>query len=126
MHVYDVLTFSKKKHCIDIIIISLSEGDGNFELNDGGSVDKCLVIEISNHRYGSHELKQPYLTKRIIDELNLSAVETQKRPTPVASPFLHKYLIGKERVKQWNYRSVIGMMTYLQGIPRPDIMMDVH
>ena len=61
-----------------------------------------------------------------MEELNLAQVETQKRPTPVSSPLLHKDLDGKERVKRWNYRSVIGMLTYLQGISRPDISMAVH
>ena len=74
----------------------------------------------------SYELKQPYLIKRIINELKLSITETQKRPTPVATPLLHKDLAGLERVKSWNYRSLVGMLTYLQGISRPDISMAVH
>ena len=77
---------------------------------------KYLGVEITTHQDGTYELKQPYLTKRIIQELKLSSVETQKCSTPVACPLLHKYLAGSERVKLWNYRSIAGMMTYIQGI----------
>ena len=95
VHADDALVFSKKKHWIEMFIKSLSEGDEHFELTDEGSIDKHLDVEISNHPDGTHELKQPYLTKRIVDKLNLSAVETQKGPTPVSSPLLHKNLTGK-------------------------------
>ena len=126
VYVDDVLIFSKKKLWIDMFIKSLAEGEENFELTDEGSIDKYLGVEIQTHSDGSYELKQPYLTQRILQELNLSAVDTQKRPTPVATPLLHKDLQGHARVKSWNYRSVIGMLTYLQGISRPDISMAVH
>ena len=58
-----------------------------------------------------------------MEELNLAQVETQKRPTLVSSPLLHKDLDGKERFKRWNYRSVIVMLTCLQEIYAPDISM---
>ena len=122
----DVLIFSKKSMWIDIFVKSLFEGDEKFELTDEGNIDKYLGVDVKLHDDGLHELRQPFLTKRIINELNLSSVETQKRPTPVAKPLLHKDLQGKPRVKKWNYRSVIGMLTYLQGISRPDISMAVH
>ena len=126
VYVDDILIFSKKKCWIDLFVKSLSEGDENFELTDEGSIDKYLGVDITTHQDGTYELKQPYLTKRIIQELKLSSVETQKRSTPVACPLLHKDLAGSERIKSWNYRSIIGMMTYLQGISRPDISMAVH
>ena len=56
----------------------------------------------------------------------MSPTETQKRPALVASPLLHKDKAGKERIKPWNYGSIIGIMTYLQRISIPDISMEVH
>ena len=109
-----------------MFIQSLAEGQEKFELTDEGSIDKYLGVDITKLSDGSYELKQPYLIKRIIDELKLSITKTQKRPMPVATPLLHKDLAGLERVKLWNYRSVIGMLTYLQGISRPDISMAVY
>ena len=109
-----------------MFIKSLAEGGKNFELTDEGNIDKHLGVEMQTHSDGSYDLKHPYLTQRIIQELKLSVVETQKRPTPVTTPLLHKDLQGHERIKSWNCRSIIGMLTYLQDISRPDISMAVH
>ena len=56
----------------------------------------------------------------------MSHVETQKSSTPLAKPLLHKDLKGKTRVKEWGYRSIIGMLTYLLGMSRPDVSMAVR
>ena len=56
----------------------------------------------------------------------MSVADGHKRSTPVATPLLHKDLQGQERVKGWNYRSIIGVLTYLQGMSRPDSSMAVH
>ena len=122
----DVIIFSPKKLWIDLFIKYLMDGSENFKLTDEGNIDTYLGVVISKHRDETYELKQPHLTKRIVEELNLAQVETQKLLAPLSSPLLHKDLCGKERVKHWNYRLVIGMMTYLQGVSRPDISMAVH
>jgi len=126
VYVDDVLIFSKKNVWIDIFLKSLFDGDEKFELTDEGDIDKYLGVDVNKVDDGVFELRQPFLIKRIIDELNLSLVDSQKRPTPVAKPLLHKDLQGKPRVKKWKYRSIIGILTYLQGISRPDISMAVH
>ena len=71
--------------------------------NETRNKDKCLGVEISKHRDGTYEQKQPCLTRRIVEELNLAQFETQKLPTPVSSPLFLEDLDGKERVKRWNY-----------------------
>ena len=95
----DVLIFSKKKYWIDMFIQSLAEGQEKFKLTDEGSIDKYLGVDVTKLPDGSYELKQPYLIKHIVNELKLSITETQKCPTPVATPLLHKDLAGLERVK---------------------------
>jgi len=99
VYVNDVLIFSKKKCWIDTFIRSLSEGCEKFELTDEGNIDKYLGVDITTYCDGSYELKQPFLIKRIVDELNLSIVDSQKRTTPVAVPLLHKDLAGQDRIK---------------------------
>ena len=79
------------------------DGSNNFDSTDEGNIYKCLGVEISKHQDNTHKLKQPCLTKRIVDKLNLAQTETQKGPTPMPSPSFHKDLAGKERVKLWNY-----------------------
>ena len=126
VHVDYVLIFSKKKCWIDIFIKSFSEGSNSFEGIDEGRIYKCLGVDITEHTDRTCELKQSFLTKRFIEEINLSAFETHKRHALVSSLSLHKYLDGDKRVKPWNYRSVIGMMTCLQSIARSDESMAVH
>ena len=46
--------------------------------------------------------------------------------TPAVKPLLNKDLKGEDRKNKWNYRTAIGMLTYLQGTTRPDISMAVH
>ena len=45
---------------------------------------------------------------------------------PVDKPLLRKDLSGKPRKETWNYRTAVGMMTYLQGNSRPEMSMVVH
>ena len=113
VYVDDVLIFSRDKVWIDIFIKSLFEGEENFDLTDEGNIDKYLGVEIVERQDGMYEIKQPFLTRRIINELKLSEIDSQKRPTLVGKPLLHKDLKGKPRIKSWNYQSVIGILTYL-------------
>ena len=45
---------------------------------------------------------------------------------PVGKPLLHKDISGKPRKETWNYRTAVGMMTYLQGNIRTEMSMAVH
>ena len=90
-------------------------GKEKFELTDEGNIDKCLGIDIRKHKNGTCDLKQPFLIERIIKEINIDDVMTQKRPTPVTKDFLHKDLNVKPRINPWNYHSIIGMLSCLQG-----------
>ena len=58
--------------------------------------------------------------------MNLEECNTQKRQTPVAKPLLNNDLQIKPRIKPCDYRSIIVMLTCLQGIYRPEISMEVH
>ena len=111
----DVLIFSKNKMCIDIFIKSLSEGDDKFEFTGESNIDNS-----------SYDIRQPHLIQCIINELKIEDTKTQKRPTPVTKPLLHNDLKGKDRVKPWNYHLLIRMLTYLQGILRPNILIAFH
>ena len=79
---------------------SLFEGDEKFKLTDEGNIDKYLSADAKPLDDGSYELRQPFLIRKIINELNLSSVETQKQPALVAKLSLHEDLQGKPRVKR--------------------------
>ena len=65
--VEDLLFFSPKKLLIYSCIKSPMEGSENYELIDEGNINKKLGAEIRKDREGTYELKQPRLTKRIMD-----------------------------------------------------------
>ena len=48
------------------------------------------------------------------------------KPTPAVKPLLNKDLRGEKRKNNWSYRTAIGMLIYLQGTTRPDILIAVH
>jgi hypothetical protein len=65
--------------------------------------------------------------KQIVNLLGLGQnefdVHTKTKITPVGKPVLNKDLEGKPRKKDWKYCTAIGMLTYLQGKTRPEILM---
>ena len=73
-------------------------------------------------------LSQPFLISRIIEALNFNPTTTKgaRGNTPVSYPLLSKDHEGPIRKADWKYRSVIGMLGYLQGTTRPDIAMATH
>jgi hypothetical protein len=72
------------------------------------------------------DLTQPFLVKRITAFLKIDKGRTNERDTPVGKPLLNKDLNGVPRKYTWEYRAVIGMLTYLTGTVHPDIAMAVH
>ena len=75
VYINDILIFSKEKIWIDIFVKLLFKGDEKFELTDEGSIDKYLGLKIAEKQDRTYKLKQPYLIKYIIDELNLSVID---------------------------------------------------
>ena len=51
---------------------------------------------------------------------------TNSRPTPVVGPLLSHDEDDPDRKHEWKYRTLIGMLEYLQLTSRPDISMATH
>jgi hypothetical protein len=115
---------------IDKFVESLKNGPENFVLTDEGDIDKFLGIEITQLDDQRFKLCQPFLIDRIVSFLGIDKnefdIDTNTKSTPVGKPLLHKDLEGKPRKETWNYRTAVGMLTYLQGNTRPEISMSVH
>ena len=107
---------------IDELIKSLHGGDENFVLQDEGSIDKYLGVNIRQIDKDSFELTQPFLIERITSFLGIADGKTNEKLTPVGKPLLNKDLLGVPR----KYSGAIGMLTYLTGSVRPDIAMATH
>jgi hypothetical protein len=138
MYVDDCLVMSENSKFVDEIVQLLQTGidsanpnvryKNKYSLTNDGSIKNYLGVEVVKHEsQGKLELKQKFLIERILKAVDLDKETTNaSKPTPVMKPLLHKDLDGLVRKFDWNYRSIVGMLGYLQNSTRPDISMATH
>ena len=120
-YVDDCLIFYKDKGVLDDHIKSLED---EFRLTDEGDLETFLGVNFIHDDAETLEINQPHLIERILEALSLND-DAKMHDTP-ANNILHGDKDGKKRVQQWNYRSVVGMLSYLAATTRPDILFAVH
>ena len=125
IYVDDILIIGKGESEVEAFKCSMKEGSENFIFTDGESLDNYLGVQIEKLPNGTIKLFQPYLIERII---NLVIQDKPLNPSkvPAVKELLHKDADGPVRKYDWNYRQVIGMLSYLQGTTRPDLAMATH
>jgi hypothetical protein len=121
VYVDDCLLFTKSDAVLDSIIASLQS---EFNLTTEGDVGAFLGVDIHHNADGFLELLQPGLINKIISFCSLDS-ESNQHKTP-STEILHEDSSGPDREHTWNYRSMIGMLTYLSTSTRPDIAFAVH
>jgi hypothetical protein len=126
VYVDDCVLIGKDSDVIKAFIDSLTNGPENFEFTDEGSMERYLGVDIQKLPNNEFILRQPFLIQRILQAIGIEPSETNSRPVPVVGPLLSRDLEGPDRKNAWHYRSVIGMLGYLQNSTRPDISMAVH
>ena len=126
-YVDDCIVISRRAGSIDKFIKSLKDGPEQFEFTEEGSLASYLGVKFIDFDNGEQfEMTQPFLIDRIINAMGVDNRMTNARPTPAVKPLLHRDTDGEARRATWNYRSIIGMMNYLQQSTRPDISFAVH
>ena len=147
LYVDDAILISPSKKTIEQRIKSLQE---TFTLTAEGPLHDYLGVRFDRHADGSITMTQPRLTERVCAMVGLdtrgnlpsASQETTtttddepqqpKRPAhPVvvkglrvpANPnkILQRHTDGSPRKFNWNYRGVIGCLSYLTAMVRPDI-----
>ncbi len=88
---------------INGLIQLLHEGDENFVLQDKGSIDKYLRVDIGQQDTSSFELTQLFLIKRITKFFWFDNGKINKKLTPVGKPLLNKDLDGVPQKYEWEY-----------------------
>ena len=126
VYVDDCVLIGKNADIIEDFITSLKTGSENFEFTDEGSMDKYFGVNIQKLTDGEFILRQPFLIQRILEAMGIEPLETNSRPVPIVGPLLSRGENGPDRKFNWHYRSIIGMLGYLQNSTRPDISMSVH
>ncbi len=84
-------------------------------LQDEGSIDKYLGVNIKQIDANAFELSQPFFIDRIATLLGIADGNKNQKLTPVGKPLLNKDLNEVPRKYDWEYRGAIGMLTYLTG-----------
>ena len=81
-----------------------------------GSISNYLGVNIKKNSDGTLELLQSHMVDKIINHVGLTDSESLKsRETPAGKPLLNKYKSSPGKTFVWNYRSVVGMLSYLYG-----------
>ncbi len=111
---------------IDALIESLHREDEYFVLQDKGSIDKYLGVNIKQIDANTFKLAQSFLIERITAFLGIKKGNTNEKFNPVGKSLLNKDLQGVPRKYHWEYCRAIGMLMYLTGIVQPDIAMATH
>ena len=97
---------------------------------DEGDIENFLGIEITQLDKKKFKAPQPFLINCIISLIGFNPdgfdMKTNSKASPAAKGLMHKDIKGKPRKENWNYRSAVGMISYLQGNTRPDIFMAVN
>ena len=121
------IILSKDQKSIDSFINTLTHGPEKFAFTDEGSIDKYLGVEIERLPDGhGFSMTQPFLIERILEAARIDLRMTNSRPTPVVGPLLSRDENGPDRKHDWKYRTLTGMLGYLQLTSRPDISMATH
>ena len=127
VYVDDCIVISLESGYVDKFIQSLKDGSENFEFTKEGSFESYLGVKIIDYnKENEFEMKQPCLMNQIIESLDFEIRMTNSRPTPAVTSLLHRDSDGEDRHTSWNFRSVIGLMNYLQQSTRSDISFAVH
>jgi hypothetical protein len=126
LYVDDAILLSPYKSLIDSEIRSLQR---DYDLTDDGELQDYLGTRFTKHPNGSIELTQPRMVQRILDMVGLGS--TDERVKMHDTPACDRHLLdqdpdGLSRVSGWNYRSVVGSLSYLQAMIRPDLTMAVQ
>jgi hypothetical protein len=102
--------------CIEQLITSLHDGTENFILQDKGSIDKFLGVNIEQLNYLSFHLTQPFLIECISAFPGIDNGCTNEQDTPVGKPLHNKDLNGVPCKYMWEYCGAIRMLTYLTAV----------
>jgi len=97
-----------------------------FKMTDEGDVSDYLGVEIQPLPNGTIKLSQPHLINQIIADLGFNERTGTKNTPASKSVKLNRDLHGAPFMEEWNYRSVIGKLNFLEKSTRCDLSYSVH
>lgn len=102
-----------------------------FDMTDEGNLKDYLGVDVDKREDGTIHLTQPKLITRILESIGFKTAEGQNRTKPRNNPALIgrtllRSLDEPEHDKKWEYRSIIGMLNFLEKSTRPDLAFASH
>ena len=110
---------------IDSIIEQIKEA--KLDITVEGDIQDFLGVNITRKENGNIEFTQPHLVDKILETMNLTDKRLMTKDTPAASSrILHRHTTSKPFDNSFAYRSVVGMLNYLDKGSRSDISYATH
>lgn len=123
IHVDDATILFKSKERLNALYRGLQDKGFDFDEQEG-NVAGFLGIQLERKPDGLH-MTQQGLTERIIKAAGLED-SPRTKPTPAAEPLGTHDDSPLFHDKDFSYRALVGMLTYLANNTRPDIAYAVH
>ena len=115
VYVDDCIILSRNKESITSFIDTLTHGPEKFAFTDEGPINKYLGVNIEQLcDKAGFKMLQPHLIQRIIEAANIDLKFTNSCPTPAVNPLLSRDEQGPDRTHDWKYRTLTGILGYLQ------------
>ena len=113
--------------CKKKILAEINSLKQDYALTDEGTLHDYLGTRFDRHTDGSVTLTQPRMIERALDIVGLSHsdVHIKLHDTPAITT-LTPGVTSRPRLQQWNYRSAVGCLSYIQAMVRPDITFAVQ
>ena len=109
---------------VDTFIQELT--DKGLKLEDQGHITDYLGVKVEATEDGKLKLYQPQLIDDIINQLGFND-RTKSKATPApSSTIINRDLEGQPFDEEWEYRSVVGKLNFLEKSTRPDITYQTH
>ena len=127
-YVDDGIAWSPNKASVDKFIDefrNVKMAGAKYDIEDMGDVTDYLGINFSKLPGDRIHLSQPHLIDDIIKEVGVLPYKPRTTPA-LSSSILHRDLDGEEFTYQFDYRSIIGKLNFLEKGTRPDIAYAVH
>jgi hypothetical protein len=110
---------------IDAVIQQIK--DAKLDVTVEGDVQDFLGVNIDRKEDGTIHFSQPHLVDKVLREMKMTKDDVKTRDTPSASSrILHRHTKSKLFDNSFNYRSVVGMLNYLDKGSRSDISYITH
>ena len=124
IYVDDGILIHPDKKEIDKVIEQLRKL--KYNISDEGDISDYLGVKVEKLANGNIKLSQPQMIRQIVKDLGFNERTITKSLPALSSKIILRDEEGEPFKEQWEYRSVIGKLNFLEKSTRPEIAYAVH